>query len=163
METYSEYLKDLKRRQTNYKNFSESEVSTRFLVPYELMEYDYEFIYERKRKNINTDKLYSDLLVFEKISNDLCIEISTGLAFHRSDEDDFYNDRTGLYFNFNKDYCPVSDPQCVFFSLEEVFDYYRQTMEYISHYEDNMRKDVDKRAKSQMLLLNQSKIFTDEE
>ena len=117
------------------------------------MRYDYEFIdnvvmpsasyfnSKSKRNGINSTSLY-----FIKINNNICEEYITGKKFIRyvnpkTGEVCFYNEQTGLYFDFNKYF-----EKAVGMIIDDV--YTNNVIPFLKHFEGLKEEDDRLRAKS---------------
>lgn len=119
---------------------------------------DYEFVEDKylpqyyvsnvsKRNLINSRSLY-----FEKINDNQCVEIVTGLLFGRTEDNNFYNEETGLRFNFDNGF-----EKAIGMELDDV--YLVNAINYFNYYKNLNDLDIELRSKAQSLLLKKGMKF----
>jgi hypothetical protein len=157
---YEEHLKKKEQfeRERYLKEFEEYPAGDVFRKVKYSMKYEYEFVDDvvipaaayinpkSKRNTINSISLY-----FIKINNNICEEYLTGRKFIRyvnpeNGEVCFYNEQTGLYFNFNNYF-----EKAVGMIIDDV--YTNNVVPFLEYFEDLKEEDDRLRAKSLNLML----------
>ena len=95
-------------------------------------------------------------LYFEKINDEMCREKISGMMFSLTDDNNFYSEETGLYFDMGNfleasadDYYKDVDDKKYLEDVYQFFDYYTKFK----------KEDDEKRAKAECLLLRKGIIF----
>ena len=113
---------------------------------------DYEFVEDDGEiekvyySNSNRNYINSTSLYFRKINNNLCVELITRKIFNRMPDGVFYNEETGLKFDFNSSFEEA-------IGLEIDWVYVDNTKNFFEHYEELQSIDKDKIDKYRCLLL----------
>lgn len=166
---YEEYLKQSKRDYKNrfLKEYKEFPIDGKFRKLKKDIHCDYEFIEDAKaptnayfdpkskRNGINSISLY-----FIKLDNDTCEEILTGKLFVRiyNPENDytcFYNEETGLYFDFNNYF-----EKAIGMIIDNV--YANNALNYFNYFERLKEEDDRLRSKSLSLMLKKQMNYSKE-
>lgn len=165
--SYEEYLKKRTQfeKERYLKEFENYPVGEAFRKSKYDMKYDYEFLDNvgmpasaycnprSKRNSINSASLY-----FEKLDINTCEEYLTGKVFTRvvNPEDGtvcFYNEETGLYFDFKKYF-----EKAVGMILDDV--YTNNVIPFFEYFEEIKKEDDRLRSKSVNLMLKKQLKYT---
>ncbi len=120
---------------------------------------DYEFINNNEKEEVSLAESLPDYakisLYFNKINNDVCREIVTGEMFYKTNDNSFYNERTGLYFDFN-DYFEHAVAHEKVINTKE---YKLFVINYFNYYANLKRLDDKRVNKSMNLMLKNGNKF----
>lgn len=127
-------------------------LKTEIFTDYEFLE-DNGIIHIYYDNNSTRNSINSVSLYFKKINDTLCEEVLTHTIFERTDDNNFYNDETGLAFNFNTGF-----EKAVGMKIDSV--YLVNTNEYFNHYRKLQKEDIKITSKYHYLLLKKRLNFT---
>jgi len=120
---------------------------------------DYEFLKEFKNPfKDESDRLglpaFARIsLYFNKIDNNTCEELITKIKFIRTNDNSFYNEETGLYFNFNNYFERAVGHE----KIINTDEYALFVSNYINYFKNIKCHDDKKRYKGMNLLLKNGK------
>ena len=173
MVDYKKYLNGCKKikKELNFKEFEYSKNQSYFSILKSEMYTDYEFNdlevhYTTGLDLSSSDKVEEynfplDMLMFKKINNNVCNEISTGRIFERTDDGNFYNEETGLFFGFEGKVFFNEDPYSTCLrTIGDIFKYRTISKRFFDYYEMMKTEDNEKEAKAESLLLKKGIKFT---
>ena len=101
-----------------------------------------------------------NVLCFEELSDGKCREVYTEALFQKVDETHYYNEDTGLVFDYNDRFIYGFYP---FTDFDSIALYSRISLSFLNQFEMLKKRDDELRSKSQLILLKQNKKYTNEE
>ena len=141
------------------EDFNKAKKLTLFRKTIYTMHKDYEFMSNKLGEDfslVETLPAYAKIsLYFNKINNDTCREVVTGKMFYRTDDNSFYNESTGLYFDFN-DYFEKAVAHEKIINNKE---YKLFVINYFNKYEIIKKSDDKRINKAMNLMLSNGKKF----
>ena len=99
-------------------------------------------------------------LYFDKIDYNKCCEKTTGKIFYRTDDGNFFNEETGLYFNAGN-FIEVPSSEFHEISIENNGEYLKQANYFFNYFIKFKEEDNNKRDKAELLLLKKGIKFRD--
>lgn len=159
----NEYKEYLTKRARGIRKYMECEDLGVFRKVIADIKPDYEFvkadaikINDEFRSHVTLPSHIRNSLYFNKINEDACREITTGRIFYRTHNDSFYNEESGLHFNFYNYF----EKGVAFEEYVILPEYKEMVRDYFDSYIALKREDDIQKSKAQYLLLKKGVDFT---